>query len=263
MSKLKQYVLKHLCGYIFLHLEKLTPMEVNTPIYFNNTLWMLNKEYIGFYKRYVNIQKIVFPFQGVDKTMPKYSTIDEGLNANQNKIERISYLFAIFCFLLGLLSKRWFIYGDMIVTLILILIFSVICYQIRMNYVRNINRWFYARFHQKNFTLVFFMSFFFFILSIYVFLILFLGNFFITLFGVNLSDGVIYRRVTQFLLNDIYLGSAISKVILFYMVIFIEEYIMIFIILLRLYIFREKTVNEIMSYSTYYLQEDIKHEWRR
>lgn len=112
---------------------------------------------------------------------------------------------------------------------------------------------------EKFYSCIFYVIFLFYFIHI-CFLDFISWQFFITLFGVNLSDGIIYRRVTQFLLNDIYLGSAISKVILFYMVIFIEEYIMIFIILLRLYIFREKTVNEIMSYSTYYLQEDIKHE---
>lgn len=106
--------------------------------------------------------------------MPKYSTIDEGLNSNHNRIERISYLFAILCFFLSFLLKRWFIYGDVIVTLTLLLIFSIVCFRVRMSYIRNINRWFYARFHNKKFTIVFLISLFSLIISLYVFLFYYL-----------------------------------------------------------------------------------------
>lgn len=195
--------------------------------------------------------------------MPKYSTIDEGLNSNHNRIERISYLFAILCFFLSFLLKRWFIYGDVIVTLTLLLIFSIVCFRVRMSYVRNINRWFYARFHNKKFTIVFLISLFSLIISLYVFFILLFSDFFITSLGGALSDGIIYRRITHFLLNDVFLGAIISNIILFYIVIFIEEYIMIFIVFLKVCAFRDKAINDIMSYSNCYLQEELKHERRR
>ena len=195
--------------------------------------------------------------------MSKYSEIDNELNANHHKIEKISCLFAIFCFSLSFLFKRWFIYGDIIITSILILIFSILCFRVRMNYVRNINRWFYARFYKKNFTFVFLISLFSLIISLICFFILLLDDFFIIWYGDVLSDGVIYRKVTHFLLNDVFLVSLISKIILFYIVIFIEESIMVFIVLLKVCVFREKAVNDIRSYSTYYLQEELKYEQKR
>lgn len=195
--------------------------------------------------------------------MPKYSTIDEGLNSNHNRIERISYLFAILCFFLSFLLKRWFIYGDVIVTLTLLLIFSIVCFRVRMSYVRNINRWFYARFHNKKiYYCVFNIPVFFNYISVCFFILLF-SDFFITSLGGALSDGIIYRRITHFLLNDVFLGAIISNIILFYIVIFIEEYIMIFIVFLKVCAFRDKAINDIMSYSNCYLQEELKYERRR
>lgn len=184
--------------------------------------------------------------------MAKYSRVDEGLNLNQKKIEKISFVFALLCFILSFLLEKIFPYADIIITLILVSIFSIVCLRMRMAYIKNINRWFYARFNHIKLVYVF-------ILSILVFYMLgiclglfMLGETFTNFFGVNLDVTRAPGRMTHFIITDLFLGKLISKYLVFYLIIFLEEIFVIFLIFLRIVLFRQKAIDDIMNNAEFY-----------
>lgn len=124
----------------------------------------------------------------------------------------------------------------------------------KMNYVENMNRWFYARFYNRSHISLFLLTVVVFPLCTFIVFALLSRDFFVFFSEDELATSK-YSRFGYFVLNDEFLGAMISKFLLFGMVMAMEECIMIFIMLFKVLFFREKTMNAIMSYSKYYSVE--------
>ncbi|OOH85472.1 hypothetical protein BMT54_11745 [Pasteurellaceae bacterium 15-036681] len=181
-----------------------------------------------------------------------YSKIDIKLNQIHRKLEAVSCLFGVVWAILLCFFYNRIVYVNYLIDLFFILLFIILIIKSKYLYLKDINRFFYARFGDRSFIITFASHLLVLFLYFFIFLALILGQDFLMRLGIVLNQNTIYGRFSLFLISGSFLSTVIAKSLILYLIMFIIDAFIVVIVFIRVVIGGKREIFKIMSYSNTY-----------